>query len=219
MRASVVPAAALPEQWLRACLACRVRGPWLIPFHVWRRKKLGLEPQLHAVAHMPPPPLPPQPNALFTAAPDVSQLNLDDGGAAQVPRPPDGAVWQPRIGRGGRLIFDRCRPFTMEPLSTEEQVCAPRAAATIPLHRRFVRCSTTLPAWCTQEPLVQPMHSFPNPYAQWLGKSELAQAAIARLDGQSDAPLPPTVVKLRVTPLQKSAEPAAVVTQVRICGT
>ena len=55
---------------------------------------------------------------------------------------------------------------------------------------------TTYLSPCVQDAsiLVQPMHSFPNPYEKWL-KSDLAQAALARLDG----PAPTTVVKLRVS--------------------
>jgi hypothetical protein len=68
---------------------------------------------MDAVVNMPPPPLPPQPAEVFAALPDLSQLSLD-ASLLQLPQPPEGTTWQPRIGRGGRLILDRCRPFTLE---------------------------------------------------------------------------------------------------------
>jgi enhancer of polycomb-like protein len=82
-----------------------------------KRKKLGLEAVLNAVAQMPPPPLPPQPAALFASAPEPAALE-----AVELPKAPSGAMWRARLGRGGRLIFDRCRAITMEPLDEDDAV-------------------------------------------------------------------------------------------------
>lgn len=74
-----------------ALLACRKKG-----------ERRDAAPPIN---QLPPPPLPPEPDMLFAEQPDISavfsRLASADG---QPPAPPRG---QPRIGRGGRLIFDR----------------------------------------------------------------------------------------------------------------
>jgi len=120
------------------------------------RKKLGQEPLLNAVAQMPPPPIPPQPQILCTWAQDALMKGFERG-KLSIPHPGDGRRWLGRIGRGGRLIFDRSAPFTWRPLEEDE------------------------------DRGVQPMYEFTNPYGQWSSKNDLAQAAMARLDTGSPA--------------------------------
>jgi hypothetical protein len=42
-------------------------------------------PQLNAVAHLPPPPLPPQPRMMFTLQPELSRLELEEDFKLEVP--------------------------------------------------------------------------------------------------------------------------------------
>lgn len=58
------------------------------------------------ISQLPPPPMPPQPEMLFTRQPDLEALGHKLAGAGwRIPEKLRGA--RPRIGRGGRLIFDR----------------------------------------------------------------------------------------------------------------
>ncbi|EFN60164.1 hypothetical protein CHLNCDRAFT_133649 [Chlorella variabilis] len=102
-----------------------------------KRKKFGEVPLLHAVSHLQPPPVGRQPGLPFAAQPDLGALSLEDGGELgshlKLPRQQaaDGSWWQPRIGRGGRLVFDRCQPleaFWREPGTPEQQEAAAAAA-------------------------------------------------------------------------------------------
>lgn len=58
------------------------------------------------IAHLPAPPLPPEPDMLFVEQPDLvvisQQLAASGQEASNLQR-----FGRPRIGRGGRLIFDR----------------------------------------------------------------------------------------------------------------
>lgn len=142
-----------------------------------KRKKLGHEALMNAVAQMAPPPVRPQPQLLCTWAPEALRSGFEEG-KLNVPPHVDGGRghrWTGRIGRGGRLIFDRCTPFTWEPLDAEH------------------------------DEDLKPMHQLTNPYAQWSSKTELAQAAMARLDGAAP---PSTVVKLRITSKGTTPTPA-----------
>jgi enhancer of polycomb-like protein len=113
-----------------------------------RRKKLGFEPQLNAVAQMGPPPAPPQPELLVTSGGlfihksiEEGSLNIPTGGMGLMSR----RQWVTRIGRGGRLIFDRCKPFTWEPLENGNAED------------------------------IKPLYELPNPYAVW-ARGELTAA-------------------------------------------
>jgi hypothetical protein len=148
-----------------------------------KRKKLGLEAQLHAVAQLPPPPVPPQPQLVCTNATQSLDAAFEQGKlTAPIATQGGSRQWRSRIGRGGRLIFDRCRPFTWEPLVNEEE-----------------------------DNDIKPIYEQPNPYAAYSGKNDLASAAMARLNGQ-DGGAAPTVLKLKLTPTTNgpaSATPAA----------
>lgn len=126
------------------------------------------------MAQMPTPPLPPQPKLLCSWAHEAVRIGIEEE-KLEVPSLARERRWVGRIGRGGRLIFDRCRPFTWEPLDSEDN-----------------------------ESEIKPMHELTNPYAQWSSKNDLAQAAMARMDGTGP---PSTVVKLRIT--GTAATPAA----------
>ncbi|PSC68541.1 enhancer of polycomb 1 [Micractinium conductrix] len=103
-----------------------------------KRKKFGEMPMLHAVSHLPPPPVGAQPGLPFAAQPpNLAALSLYDdmGQPAEVSKharlpaqqAADGSWWQPRIGRGGRLVFDRCPaldPSWGEPGTPEQQDAA-----------------------------------------------------------------------------------------------
>jgi hypothetical protein len=141
-----------------------------------KRKKLGIEAQLHAVAQLPPPPVPPQPQLMCTNATQSLDAAFEHGKlAAPIANQGGGSgrKWRSRIGRGGRLIFDRCRPFTWEPLVNEDE-----------------------------DDEVKPIYEQPNPYAAYSGKNDLASAAMARLNGQDGGGAAPTVLKLKLTPAQ-----------------
>jgi hypothetical protein len=50
--------------------------------------------------------------------------------------------------------------------------------------------------------LVKPMHELPNPYAEWAGKTDLASAALSRLDNAAGAEgkqPPGTTIKLKLS--------------------
>ncbi len=120
-----------------------------------KRKKLGLEAQLHAVAQLPPPPVPPQPQLMCTNATQSLDAAFEQGKlTAPIANQEGSRKWRSRIGRGGRLIFDRCRPFTWEPLVNEDE-----------------------------DDDVKPIYEQPNPYSAYSGKNDLASAAMARLNG------------------------------------
>lgn len=110
-----------------------------------RRKRLGLEAQLNAIAQLPPPVLEPEPQLLFSNEVPSSTYNaLLMSNASR--------TCGFRVGRGGRFMVDRCRPFTWD-LPREDQG--------------------------EQSPQV---HEMSNPYSQWAGKSDLAEAALSRLE-------------------------------------
>ncbi|KAL4429854.1 hypothetical protein ABPG77_010971 [Micractinium sp. CCAP 211/92] len=107
-----------------------------------KRKKFGEVPLLHAVSHLQPPPVGPQPGLPFAAPPpDPAMLQLHDAHGypsqldrhVQLPSPPDaGRWWRPRIGRGGRLVYDRCPALDArwgEPGTPEQQEAAAAAEA------------------------------------------------------------------------------------------
>jgi hypothetical protein len=134
-----------------------------------KRKRLGMEAQLHAVAQLPPPALPPQPSMLFSSAGPIVAADFEQGKL----QPPatssrQGRPASYRFGRGGRLVMDRCKPFTWEPLENDDA-----------------------------DGDVKPMHEMGefNKYAQWTGKDDLVRNALAKLDGGG----PSTVVKLRLS--------------------
>lgn len=88
---------------------------------------LGQDPLLDAVSYLSPPPVVPQNQMLCIWAPpnlksafDEEKIKLPSAGKQRL-----GARWASRIGRGGRLIFDRCRPFTMDSLDDDEDVLQP----------------------------------------------------------------------------------------------
>lgn len=166
--------------------------------------------------------------------------------------------WQPRVGRGGRLIFDRCSPlerFWAEPGTPEQEEEAEAAAEGAPAGSKQEKgggraaggkkdkeaagsgdaaqpaaavkqepqdgaaaaggggeqqadgglatpapaggaLAATPAAWTWDRPLWEQ----PNPYAQWLNKSDLASAALTRLASTPAAIAanpPTTVLKMR----------------------
>lgn len=114
-----------------------------------KRKILGEEPILNAIAMLGPPPPPVQDKMLPTwvrssqLAP-VLQGRLDDHKVGSI-----------RIGRCGRVIIDRCNPFTMESEAMEDD---------------------------ERQPTHQLLASLgPNPFSQWMGKIELANKAYERM--------------------------------------
>lgn len=134
-----------------------------------KRKRLGTEPLLHAVAQLRPPPLPPQPNMLFssagpTVAAEFEQSKLQPPATSSR----QGRPASYRFGRGGRLVMDRCKPFTWEPLENDDA-----------------------------DGDVKPMHELMefNKYTAWTGRDDLVRNALAKLDGGG----PSTVVKLRLS--------------------
>lgn len=87
---------------------------------------------MHAVAQLPPPvpkPEPKLPFSLFDQLPEDLATRL----------PHQARQGRARLGRGGRLIFDRSRPFSYEPLAVADDE--------------------------DEEP--KPLHEMPNPYANW----------------------------------------------------
>jgi hypothetical protein len=134
-----------------------------------KRKKLGEEPALHAVAGLPPPPLPPQPAMLFMLPPDLEHLLTLEDGLLQLPPRGDVTRCRARVGRGGRLIMDRCRPMAFD-------------------HDGLGGVHDA------DEDVVKPLHQLPNPYAEWSGRGDLAHAAAVRMEGRGG-----TVVRFKVT--------------------
>ena len=148
-----------------------------------KRKKLGIEAQLHAVAQLPPPPVPPQPQLVCTNATEPLQAAFEQEKLKVPIAQTGGRKWRSRIGRGGRLIFDRCRPFTWEPLENGDE-----------------------------DSEITPIYEQSNPYAAYSGKNDLASAAMARLTGQ-DGGGGSTVLKLKLTPTQNGPASAAAAAQ------
>ncbi|KFM29105.1 Enhancer of polycomb-like protein 2 [Auxenochlorella protothecoides] len=68
----------------------------------------------------------------------------------------------PRIGRGGRLIMDRCQPFLAEWEAPAED----------------------------EESKQLPLYEQPNPYTEWLEKRDLAQAALQKLQAGEKLRIP-----------------------------
>ncbi|KAK9817316.1 hypothetical protein WJX72_012553 [[Myrmecia] bisecta] len=79
-----------------------------------KRRRDGRKAQANAISQLPPPPLPSQADLLFTCTPDIGRMSLQNG-AISLPSTSGSRRLQARVGRGGRLIFDRCDPFTHEP--------------------------------------------------------------------------------------------------------
>eukprot|EP00887_Chlorella_sp_A99_P003834 scaffold11.g3834.t1 len=250
-----------------------------------RRKKLGELPMLHAVSQLAPLPLPPQLALPFAAPVDLGGLTEEDAQLltphVRLPKAPapaahgSGARLLPRLGRGSRLIFDRCAPWaSFEPGAPEAGEAAPlpadgkadgKPASPGARHRgakhggsgggggggkhphtaeakaeakgaepKAEEGSTEASAAAGGEaagggdaagaaatgegsaaagapaaaalagPIdpSRPLWEQANPYAEWLGRSDLAAEALARLTDQpgGEAAAPPaTVVKFRVT--------------------
>ncbi|EIE24666.1 hypothetical protein COCSUDRAFT_41002 [Coccomyxa subellipsoidea C-169] len=83
-----------------------------------KRKKDAKRPA-QSLAALPPPPLPPSPVMLFTLPPNMARMSL--GGDPALPDALARGQGCPRIGRGGRLIFDRVHALTHEELSGSAQ--------------------------------------------------------------------------------------------------
>ena len=89
---------------------------------------------LEAVSVLPPPPMQPDLDMLFTAPVDITQAVADAG--INLPAGVDLRRCRARFGRGGRLVIDRCDPVSRELLSEEEvaaHVAATRSARLQPL--------------------------------------------------------------------------------------
>lgn len=88
------------------------------------KKQIGIDPHLNAVNLVPSPPLPPQPCMLAASGAESLEKSIESEVAAFIPTGGMGLMsrrtFRSRIGRGGRVIFDRCRPFSWEPLDNEE---------------------------------------------------------------------------------------------------
>lgn len=87
-----------------------------------RKRRVERRPNVGAVAALPPPPKPAQVEMLFTYQPDLGDW-LGMEGAPPLPLPPEMSKrgLAARVGRGGRLVFDRAvldftEPFTPPPL-------------------------------------------------------------------------------------------------------
>lgn len=107
------------------------------------KKQIGFDPELNAVAQIPPPPPPPQPTMLAVSGIDfLGSSDIDFVKEWFSPRGHMSLInrrqWRSRIGRGGRLVFDRCAPFTWEPLEN-----------------------------ATEEDMLVPLSSLSNPYSTW----------------------------------------------------
>ena len=84
---------------------------------------------LQSLAELPPPPTPPPPDMDFAAVPRLERLSGRD---ALLQGPPHMQHWRPRIGRGGRLIFDRADWRLRLPLSAPAEEARTRLA--LPWH-------------------------------------------------------------------------------------
>ncbi|CAL8467691.1 g7229 [Coccomyxa elongata] len=80
-----------------------------------KRKKDAKRPP-QSLAALPPQPLPPSPTMLFTLPPNMARMSL--GFDAALPDMLARGQARPRIGRGGRLIFDRVSALTLEEFNT-----------------------------------------------------------------------------------------------------
>ncbi|KAK9795202.1 hypothetical protein WJX73_007747 [Symbiochloris irregularis] len=78
-----------------------------------KRKRDTRRPDAMAIQQLGPPPLPQDPDMLFAALPDASRLPQ---GEILLPAGVDKRRVRARIGRGGRLMFDRADALTLEPL-------------------------------------------------------------------------------------------------------
>ena len=74
---------------------------------------------MQSLAALPPPPLPPSPTMLFMLPPNMARMSL--GSDAALPDALARGQGRARIGRGGRLIFDRVHTLTHEELSSAGQ--------------------------------------------------------------------------------------------------
>ena len=108
-----------------------------------KRKKLGMEAQLHAVAQLPPPVLPPEPVLVCSSAIQSLTMQFEQGKIELPGVARQGQSVGYRFGRGGRLCIDRCRPFTYEPLVNDSEA-----------------------------ELVKPIYELANPYVQWGAKGD-----------------------------------------------
>ncbi|KAK9822015.1 hypothetical protein WJX74_000785 [Apatococcus lobatus] len=111
---------------------------------IWRIRKRRREgnkkiPPL-TMGHMPPPPLQQPPlDLLFCHPPPLQSLPQPTSNSQTFPPVSAGGhTCRPRFGRGGRLILDRCRPFTSDSLSSVGD----------------------------DNNLVLPLHLLPNPFSQ-----------------------------------------------------
>ncbi|KAL6785691.1 hypothetical protein ACKKBF_B01255 [Auxenochlorella protothecoides x Auxenochlorella symbiontica] len=128
-----------------------------------RRRKPGEDAQLNAVAQLPSPPPSPPPAALFLTDLNVAELSAKLGGTAfSIPSSDAARACTPRIGRGGRLIMDRCQPFLAEWEAPAED----------------------------EESKQLPLYEQPNPYTEWLEKRNLAQAALQKLQAGEKLRIP-----------------------------
>lgn len=112
-----------------------------------KRKTLGEEPILNAVALLSPPPAPVQEQLLPTWVGYNELASVIESNIKQY----TGSI---RIGRYGRIIIDRCNPFTMETGTKEEEAPLPHQALSA---------------------------IGPNPFAEWIGKLDLANKAYERM--------------------------------------
>lgn len=114
---------------------------------------MGEEPILNAVAQIEPSPNPPEEKLPCTWLPSEELRGIFSKRGISI------ADGQYRLGRSSKVVVDRCNPFTLEPLGTEES--------------------------------IDPIHKVLNergecPYASWSGKLDLADKAVAKLEGKVD---------------------------------
>jgi enhancer of polycomb-like protein len=116
-----------------------------------KKKKLGEEPILNAVSMLAPPPLPVQDRLM------PSWISSDHLSCAL--KDTVKGFGYLRIGRGGRIIVDRCNPFTMEMGSAEVEYV---------------------------EPAYKVLSEMgPNPFAEWAGKLDLANKGYDNFVGRA----------------------------------
>lgn len=150
-----------------------------------KRKKLGEVPIMNAVAALPPPPLPPQHAETFAIEPDITRLSLRDHDAHLcLPKGFDYRECKARIGRGGRLIFDRCKPFSPFEPSTPDLSGEGNGGPIVGNGDAIQQAAEQQQADLSDA--LWPMWELPNPYTEWLGKSELAHAALQRFETDPD---------------------------------